>query len=67
MLNRLGKLYKRVKSDTKFQNEQNEQEDVVISSSDYDASDTNPLLRKTYTFVPLLDLVYSAIIICYLF
>lgn len=43
MLNRLGKLYKRVKSDTKFQNEQNEQEDVVISSSDYDASDTNPL------------------------
>jgi hypothetical protein len=43
MLNRLGKLYKRVKSDTKFQNEQNEQEEVVISSSDYDASDTNPL------------------------
>lgn len=43
MLNKLGKLYKRVKSDTKFQNEPNEQEEVVISSSDYDASDTNPL------------------------
>ncbi|XP_052083160.1 microtubule-associated protein futsch-like isoform X2 [Mytilus californianus] len=43
MLNKLGKFYKRVKSDTKMINEQNEQEEVVISSSDYDGSDTNPI------------------------
>ncbi|CAC5370925.1 NGEF [Mytilus coruscus] len=47
MLNKLGKFYKRVKSDTKMINEQNEQEEVVISSSDYDGSDTNPIEENT--------------------
>lgn len=47
MLNKLGKFYKRVKSENKMINEQNEQEEVVISSSDYDGSDTNPIEENT--------------------